>query len=287
MLPFDQETDTAQQTPRWNIGIDYKHAALYICLALLGGLVIGFFAGRYSLHNTDAAKDISAKIADVALEDGSVSKDEHTASASNSEYHRVTKVVRADTIEVEGFGRVRLIGVETPDGRKPEQIYGMHGKNARAFAEKQFLSQDVRIEFDPAFTSQNNKNEAGQLMAYVYNKDGTLVNGEMIRQGHAFLRTADPFRMIEEFRALERDAMQSMRGVWGLGGSQASTAPVPASSPDPKQKKLSPLLPSELDSRLSTSSGPIVYVSTKDRLYHKEGCEDCIFLRFLEFYCMH
>ena len=51
----------------------------------------------------------------------------------------------------------------------------------------------------------------GRTLAYVYLPDGTFLNAEIIRQGHAY--TQFPFRYLNEFRALEREA-RAGRGLW-------------------------------------------------------------------------
>jgi endonuclease YncB( thermonuclease family) len=95
-----------------------------------------------------------------------------------------------------------------------------------------------------------NKDDSGKTLAYVYTRDGTMVNGEMVKQGLAFVHGTE-FRLANDFRGFERDAMQSMRGVWGSSSSSSSstlaTAPTPNPVPptiDDKPKKLSPLAPS-------------------------------------------
>ena len=41
-----------------------------------------------------------------------------------------------------------------------------------------------------------------------------LLNAEIIRQGYGFAYTVFPFRMMEQFRALEREAREAGRGLW-------------------------------------------------------------------------
>jgi micrococcal nuclease len=55
----------------------------------------------------------------------------------------------------------------------------------------------------------------GQGLAYVYLEDGTFVNAEIIRQGYGLAYTRFPFKHLEEFRRLEREARESKRGLWG------------------------------------------------------------------------
>jgi hypothetical protein len=135
----------------------------------------------------------------------------------------------------------------------------------------------VRIESDSNNESKDHRDDSGHRLAYVYTSDGRLFNRELVEQGLAFVRTADKFKLVEDFRNRERDAMQAMRGVWGL--SDGGSSPVADLGAGSKQKRLTPLLPSELDSRpqppalLTPSTEPMVFVSAEDRIYHKENCE--------------
>jgi hypothetical protein len=177
-----------------------------------------------------------------------------------------------------------MIGIETPDGKGPKEIYGPYAEKAFAFAQSSLAGQNVRLDFDAANASTGNKGASGQTLAYVYTQDGTLFNGEMIRQGHAFLRDIEPFRRIDEFRGLEREAMQAMRGIWGSSSpntSVASTTQPPSGSQavNDKSRRLSPLLPSDLGPNVPAMSGPVspseqsVFVSGADRTYHRASCE--------------
>jgi endonuclease YncB( thermonuclease family) len=187
--------------------------------------------------------------------------------------------VRADTIEVEDIGPVRMIGIETPDGKSPKEIYGVHGQRAMSFVEKALLGQEVRLESDTA----RDKDDAGELLAYVYTRDGALINGEMVKQGLALVRP-EPFKLANDFRGYEREAMQSMRGVWGSSSSpstaSASSPVTPPPAPEEKPKKLAPLPPSALGANIPAISVPsgipgeqMVWVSAGDKMYHKSGCD--------------
>ena len=45
--------------------------------------------------------------------------------STNSEFHAVSRIIRADIIEVESVGPVQMIGIETPDGKTPAEIYDL------------------------------------------------------------------------------------------------------------------------------------------------------------------
>ncbi|HSE37792.1 MAG TPA: thermonuclease family protein [Blastocatellia bacterium] len=276
MLQFkEHQIETDELPSRWSIGIDRRHVATYVGLALIAGFAAGFIVSRYvPRKETTEPPPLSENRTPTR----------QPAEAPPGEFHRVSRILRADVIEVEGVGPVRLLGIETPDGKSPKEIYGEHGQRAINFAEKSLLGQDVRLEFDTE--SGIDKDETGQTLAYVYTRDGALVNGEMVKQGFAFVRGSEQFRLANEFRGFERDAMQAMRGVWGSSSSSASLASTPPSTTAPppledeKQKKLSPLAPSAFGANIPALSGspttplePSVWVSPGDKMYHKSGCE--------------
>jgi micrococcal nuclease len=66
------------------------------------------------------------------------------------------------------------------------------------------------LEYD-----QQRQDKYGRILAYVYLEDGTFVNAEIIRQGYGFSYTRFPFKYLEEFRTLEREAREAKRGLWG------------------------------------------------------------------------
>ncbi|MGA9767558.1 MAG: thermonuclease family protein [Blastocatellia bacterium] len=286
MLSFKQQQYQADIPPRWSIGVDKRHVAVYVAVALVAGFSIGFIVARSIVHK-EAGPQLPAS---PALAQPRQQAQPETLS---NEFRLVKRILRADTIEVDGVGAVRMIGVETPDGRTPQGIYAAHGQNALNFIEKSLLNQEVRLEFDPANAVSNNKDESGQTLAYVYTRDGTFINTELVKQGLGFVRTSDEFKFSDNFRAQEREAMQSMRGVWGSSSGATSTTaaaqqPPPATMPGPtdeKTRRLSPLPPSAIgpnvpaisgasSSAASTSSSePSVFISSTDRVYHKSGCE--------------
>jgi micrococcal nuclease len=271
MLEFKQrQIETEELAPRWSIGIERRQVIAYVGLALIAGFAAGFITSRYASHKETVAPPL--------VEQARQPNRSGAAQPTPDEFHRVSRILRADTIEVDGVGPVQLLGIETPDGKAPKEIYGLHGQHALSFAEKMLLGQDVRLEFDP----ENNANRDSKSQAYVYTRDGTLVNAEMVKQGFAFVRRTEQFRLANDFRGFERDAMQAMRGVWG-SSSSASTASATAPSSsiaDDKQRRLAPLPPSAFGANIPALSGsptapiePSVWVSSDDKMYHKSGCE--------------
>jgi micrococcal nuclease len=124
----------------------------------------------------------------------------------------ITRVIDGDTIVVEGTGTVRLIGVDTPETVDPRRPVQYFGKEASDFTKQLAAGKRVRLEFD-----QDRTDRYGRTLAYVYlSAENLLLNAEIIRQGYGFAYTQFPFRMMEQFRALERDAREAGLGLWAM-----------------------------------------------------------------------
>ncbi len=162
----------------------------------------------------------------------------------------VERVVDGDTIIVEGVGRVRLIGVDTPETVHPNQPVEFFGKEASAFTRRLVEGKRVRLEYDSDRTDRY-----GRTLAYVYLPNGTFVNAEIIRRGYGHAYTRFPFQHMETFRQLEREARNGRRGLWGdvVGG----TNPRASASPE---------------TRRPAGGAATVYVTRTGRKYHREGC---------------
>ncbi|MCY4658288.1 MAG: thermonuclease family protein [Acidobacteria bacterium] len=130
------------------------------------------------------------------------------ASVANAQL--VERVVDGDTIVVRGVGRVRLIGVDTPETVDPRRPVEFFGREASAFTKRLLEGQRVRLEYD-----RERSDRYGRTLAYVYLRDGTFVNAEIVRRGYGHAYTRFPFRHLDRFRRLEREAREAGRGLWG------------------------------------------------------------------------
>ena len=135
-----------------------------------------------------------------------------TVLAANATLDRV---VDGDTIDVIVDGveeRVRLIGIDTPETKKPNTPVECFGPEASAFTESLlpegtplYLERDVEPR-DPY----------DRLLAYVYLTDGTFVNLQIVRQGYAQVLTIPPnVAHSTEFVQAARDAEAADAGLWG------------------------------------------------------------------------
>jgi len=179
------------------------------------------------------------------------------ASAARDETGTVVRVVDGDTLVVGIGGRadkVRLIGVNAPesvDPRRPVQVYG---KEASEFTRRLAEGKKVTL-LREAGTADRDR--YGRLLRYVVLPDGTLLNGEIVRQGygHAYLRY--PFARMEEFRALERQARKRGLGLWGSSTPQGRPEPAAA-----------------VGIMAGRPAAQAAYVgSARGRVYHRPTCE--------------
>lgn len=133
-----------------------------------------------------------------------------SASCSNPQILLGTRVVDGDTIVLSNNERVRLIGVDTPETKRPKKPVEYFGKEASAFTKKMVEGKNVRLTYD-----QQQRDDYGRLLAYVYLMDGTFLNAEIIKQGYGNAYTKFPFKYMEEFRQYEKEAREAKRGLWG------------------------------------------------------------------------
>ena len=138
----------------------------------------------------------------------------------------VERVVDGDTIIVEGIGRVRLIGVDTPESVDPRRPVQFFGREASEFTKRMLEGKRVRLEYD-----QPRMDRYGRTLAYVWLPGGPMANAEIIRQGYGFAYTRFPFRYLDDFRKLEREARLADRGLWGDGASDDVQTSLPRGDP--------------------------------------------------------
>ncbi|MGB0113820.1 MAG: thermonuclease family protein [Ilumatobacteraceae bacterium] len=133
----------------------------------------------------------------------------------------VTHIVDGDTIDVEIDGReerVRLIGIDTPETKKPNSPIECFGPEASAFTTSLLpLGTIVRIERDVVA-----RDDYGRLLGYVYvpgdddgSSDDVFVNDAIIRGGYAVPLSIAPNTVhADGFVEAAREAEALERGLW-------------------------------------------------------------------------
>lgn len=141
----------------------------------------------------------------------------------------VLKVVDGDTIDirddVRGRLRVRILGIDTPETKKPGYSVGCWGPEATAFAEQTMLGQRVALVTDPM---QDRTDSYGRTLAYLVKPDGWDYSVEAARAGAArsYVYGGNPASRYDAIAAAEAEARDAQRGLWGppCYGNTASTA---------------------------------------------------------------
>ncbi|MEA4957721.1 Endonuclease YncB [bioreactor metagenome] len=90
-------------------------------------------------------------------------------------------VVDGDTIDVSGVGRIRLVGINTPE--RGEEGY----QNSTDFVKQKCLGKTVYLDIDDV----KNKDKYGRVLAIVY-IDGISINEELLKRGYAEIMYIPP-----------------------------------------------------------------------------------------------
>jgi micrococcal nuclease len=130
----------------------------------------------------------------------------------------VLKIVDGDTIDIRdddrGRLRVRLLGIDTPETKKPGFTVGCWGPEATKFAETTMLGQRVALVPDP---TQNSTDRYGRTLAYLVRADGWDYSVEAARAGAALSYVYDdrPVSRHDAIESAQAEAQSARRGLWG------------------------------------------------------------------------
>ncbi len=135
---------------------------------------------------------------------------------------RVRAVTDGDTLRVRatGSGRdydVRLIGLDTPETKRPDTPVECGGPGASASMARLALpGAAVTLTTDP---SQDTRDRYGRLLAYVTRSDDVDLARAQLRAGWAEVYVYhQAFERLDSFEAAERAARRGRLGVWGACG---------------------------------------------------------------------
>jgi micrococcal nuclease len=149
----------------------------------------------------------------------------------------VLKVVDGDTIDIRddirGRLRIRVLGIDTPETKKPGYTVGCWGPQATQFAQDTLLGQRVAFLADP---TQDRTDRYGRTLAYLVKGDGWNYSVEAARAGtaHAYIYDNNPVQKYAEIAAAEQEAKAAGRGLWGPpchGNTESTPISAPQSAP--------------------------------------------------------
>lgn len=121
----------------------------------------------------------------------------------------LTRIVDGDTIECQGVGRIRLIGMDTPE--MSQEPYGAQA--TQALIGLLPSSGEVELELDV-----EQRDRYGRLLAYVW-ADGRMLNWVLVRSGWAVVLTYPPnVQYVDWFTQAQELAREEGAGLWATGG---------------------------------------------------------------------
>jgi micrococcal nuclease len=161
--------------------------------------------------------------------------------------YQVLRVIDGDTIIVNTIGKVRYIGVNTPETHHPTKGVEYYGREACAANQRLVAGKQVRLEYDV-----QPKDKYGRTLAYVY-VGKSLVNAKLLEDGFAQVMTVPPnVKYADYFRTLQRQAQAAGKGLWGKRAGSVTRA---TASP-------------------TKENGAIIYwANTKSKKFHRPDCQ--------------
>jgi micrococcal nuclease len=125
---------------------------------------------------------------------------------------RVTKHTDGDTLWLSGVGKVRLIGIDTPEVFSGPECFG---RKAAAFVRRVApLGSEVRYRL-----GVEERDRYGRALAYVWLEDGRFLNRLMVARGYGEPLTVPPNDgYADDFSRAAAGARRAGRGLWADPG---------------------------------------------------------------------
>jgi micrococcal nuclease len=125
-------------------------------------------------------------------------------------YHKVIFVYDGDTVLLENGLRVRYLGIDTPEINHEGGAHDYMAEEARDVNRKLVEGRGVRLEYD-----QEKVDLHGRHLAYLFMRDGGMVNAVLVRRGLAHVMSIPPnLRYRDLLVGCQREAMAEGVGIW-------------------------------------------------------------------------
>ena len=131
-------------------------------------------------------------------------------TGSADSWHEVKWVIDGDTVVLNDGQKVRYIGINAPELAHDDHGAEPFGKAAKKFNALLVNRKKVRLEFD-----RERFDRYQRLLAYVFLKNATFVNAEILSNGYAYLLKSRPnLKYDEMLLQAQRSAMSAKKGIW-------------------------------------------------------------------------
>uniref|UniRef100_A0A4Y8PUP2 TNase-like domain-containing protein n=2 Tax=Paenibacillus athensensis TaxID=1967502 RepID=A0A4Y8PUP2_9BACL len=128
------------------------------------------------------------------------------------EMFRIERVIDGDTVQIRLDGRkesVRLIGIDTPETKKPDTPVRFYGPEASEFTTQKLQGATVGLEWDI-----ERRDRYGRLLAYVWLGD-ELFNRTLVQRGYARIATFPPnVKYVDALKKDQEKARSQGLGLW-------------------------------------------------------------------------
>ena len=186
-----------------------KYQTLAVLITVLFLLMIwraGYYAGNYfSAKGDNFPPSINVKGIDLE------NTERFSQNPEIKDTFLVKRVIDGDTIELNNGGRVRYIGIDTPETVDRRKLVECFGKEASRANKELVEGKLVRLEKDVS-----NKDKYGRLLRYVY-QDDKFINLELVKNGFAYAYTYPPdVKNSKLFLEAQENARENHLGLWGV-----------------------------------------------------------------------
>jgi endonuclease YncB( thermonuclease family) len=213
-LDFRSDRNTVLLNHREEIGVEIevqllaqeakmasKIAVVFFCLFIL--IVAVFKIASQKSHFVGSRESGQAPESEIVFQANQSEKDDLSIAKTNRQSFKVVRVIDGDTVKLETGESLRYIGIDTPETKHPQKPVQYLGKEASAFNTKLVFGQDILVEFDV-----QQRDKYGRLLGYVFLRDGTFVNAELVKKGYAKVATFPPNVLYSElFLKLQAEAV--------------------------------------------------------------------------------
>jgi len=125
-------------------------------------------------------------------------------------WQQVKWVIDGDTVVMDDGQKIRYIGINAPELASDDHEAEPYGEASKRFNARLVDRKKVRLEFD-----KDRFDQYKRLLAYVFLKNGTFVNCEMLLNGDAyFLQHRPNLKYNSILLQAQQSAMAAKRGIW-------------------------------------------------------------------------
>ncbi len=142
-------------------------------------------------------------------------------SAAETFSGKVKWIYDGDSIEVDGIGTVRLLGIDAPEHKASQRdgYYLRQGIDPATLrhinrAGKTYLIETVKGKTVVLKTGEKERDRYNRLLAYIYLPDGRLLNQHLLEKGYAVVYRRFDFDLKSDFLEAENQARCNKVGLW-------------------------------------------------------------------------